>query len=297
MMGMPTSGCNDATREVMGATSPQDLFGPNEKRARIRYHRLAAAIHPDVSDNPDAESALKHLNGLWAEYQGKQVGRHKPTEIARGERYAVFDEHGKMLVVERDAGGIIQNVKKNGLGKLFLGTPVCMLEDMSAKRIKQGDGNHAAHVCKVPSCLSGESRLMMLDSMAERLPGGRLHPRDLAWISKRMLFLMAALEHECLTICGDPAMSLAVGPDTHMLVVMAPWDLERSESGRADLSKSACDTLTPVIGNDGESRRIGRFLKGVAIDRFTPPRMILDEYDDLLFELFGPPEFHVMETV
>lgn len=281
----------------MCADSPASLFGRNEKSARIRYRRLARSVHPD---HGGSEEAMARLNSLWDEYNKADVPTEKtPIELTRCETYAVFDEDG-MLVVERQTSSSAKSVSTEAskLAHLIDGSPVCMLVCKSSELIAQSDGVHAAYRCDAPD--SVESTIM-LPSLKRSIPNGVIHPRDLAWITKRVIYLFAAVEKSALTFNSYKNMTecLAISPELHMLVVMAPWELTPSDGSllpRSGMVRDYVACMKGVAGSDKRNDRILRFMRGIEVDSFTPSIDILREYDELLLEMFGKPRFHVMEV-
>lgn len=299
---MPTSSCSVTPeaegdiRTILSASGPSGLFGDNHARAKVRYHRLAASVHPDRNAHPDAERALRRLNELWSEYV-RPSGVHRPEEIGRCERYAVFNDGGRVLVVNRTTS--LQGPTRASLDRLvdvLDGTPVCMLRQVGAMTIAQPDGMHSAFVCDAPDTFNDGA--IMLGQIADRVPGGKLHPADLAWIAKRIIFLGGAIGSVGLRF-GDSrdAECVAVVPDTHMLAVLAPFALRESgKPCRQQVIRTCHASIGDAIGSDRASERISRFLYGCRIDEATPTRDLLCEYDELLEGMFGKPKFHVMEV-
>lgn len=60
---------SDEVREVLASADAGAFFGPNRKRAQIRYRRLARMVHPDMGGS---EEAMARLNVLWDEYNGRK---------------------------------------------------------------------------------------------------------------------------------------------------------------------------------------------------------------------------------
>jgi hypothetical protein len=295
---MATFACsNEDVELVLGAASPASLFGANENRAKIRYRRLAKSVHPDANGNSlESVEAMARLNALWDEYNGraKKSTERTVTEVTRNDRYAVFDEDGRWLVVERSTSSSMRDAGHGeSLGKVLDGSPVCVLRCVGTKLIAQPDGTHAAYVCDMPEYAQD---LVPLTSLRDVLPSGKLHPADLAWISKRVLFLSGALD-----VCGLGLASFGtcagISPKGHMLCVMTPWELESTDGALSrTVVRNFTNVLTDMIADDAKSERIRSFLYGTTIDNATGWDRIMREYDDMLFDLFGPPRFHVMEV-
>ena len=301
---MQTS-ASDEIRRVLDAKTPEELFGDNSARARIRYRRLARVVHPDANDgSADAHDAMRRLNMLYDAYVRNMSpadagGSVRPREVTRGTRYVVLEEGASWLVVDRVAGTTHSMGDARRLAWFSSGTPLCALGISSRKSIAQAHGTHAAYVCDVPRSMGGQA--IMLESLVWHLPGNRLHPRDAAWLTKRVLFLAFAMEQVKLRFDGiDPCSCLAVSPSQHMLCVVAPWHL--AQTARTTVAEQRAVTTSwlrcakPMLGGDARSRRIRRFLEGTVVDAVTESHVLLNEYDAMLEEVFGPPAYHEMEV-
>lgn len=293
---MPT--LRSEVEEVLAATSARAFFGDNEKRAAIKYRRLAWAVHPDMGGS---DEAMAKLNSLWDEYQAKDDGDGKRvlTEITRGGTYAVFADGGEWLVVRRKPGGTVPSMRTIGLSEVVDGSPVCVLDWHSTKQIAQRDGSHLGYACSPHDTLS--DGVIMLPALAGHLPGGTIHPADLAWVTKRVIYLAAAVAKCGLRFAEDPCECLAIAPSTHMLCVVAPWALvgadARSVSDQRAVIRSYAKCVRRMLGAEKESMRIYRFLEGIMVDSFTESADLMGEFDELLIELFGGFRFHEMQTV
>lgn len=274
--------------EVLAATDAGAFFGPNRKRAQIRYRRLARMVHPDMGGT---EEAMAKLNVLWDEYNGRKVSKgHALAEVMRNGRYAVFSESGHWLVVDRKSDSCATDSQHESVGRLIDKSPVCMLEWRSSKAIAQPGGRHAAYVCDVPNVAADA---FMLQHFMRHLPGSVIHPADLAWVTKRILYLEAILA-KCDAHLRNPVNDLALAADTHMLCIIAPWDIAPGYEPRK-LIEEWRDLIDPCIQHDYQSKRIRLFLRGSVMDRVTNPGALFREFNELLYELFGKPRFHVME--
>ena len=301
---MPTL-ASDEIRRVLSARTPEELFGDNHARARIRYRRLARVVHPDANDgSADAHDAMRRLNMLYDRYLRNTSSEHtggsvRPREVTRGTRYVVFEEGASWLVVDRIAGTTHATGDAGALARFVDGTPLCSLAVASTKSIAQAHGTHAAYVCDVPKVMRGSA--IMLESLVWHLPGNVLHPRDAAWLTKRMLFLAFALGQVNMRFDGvDPCSCLAVSPSQHMLCVVAPWHVYRASEHKVahqrDVTSSWLRCACDMFAHDARSMRVRRFLEGVGYDRVTESHVLLSEYDEMLEDVFGPPKFHEMEV-
>lgn len=296
---MPTSGFSDESEAVLAASDCVSLFGTNPKRAEIRYRRLARAVHPDMGGTSEA---MARLNSMWDEYRSRysarprEDGKRRPTEVARNASYAILDEGERWLVVERSVARDVGAVSDVGeLRVTFSGAPVCAVRCIGTRLIAQSDGAHRAYDCERDQRSGG--RVLMLSNMTGALPGGTLDPADLAWVTKRVIFLSGALA-KCGMSLANPMDSLCVATDTHMLVISAPWNVrEDGRHVRSEFMGAYEATIDAVVGSDDASTRIMRFCHGIEVDSVTSEGRLLTEFDELCVELFGGIRFHKMEVL
>lgn len=180
------------------------------------------------------------------------------------------------------------------------GSPVTMPSRLSAKAITQPDGPHEAFATDMPRGVAEGEHVLSLDELGRWLPAGTLHPADLAWIAKRVIFLAAALAKAGLAPADGASVPdmLAVDPEGHMLVLMAAWDVtdgDGSVASQRALTTPVLDRLAGMAGDDAKSRHVMRFFQGIGYDRVTESSDLLEEFDELLYEEFGGQVFHVME--
>jgi hypothetical protein len=73
--GLPTN-LDDATRLIMAAKEPGELFPPDRVDAAKLYRSFARLTYPDVNDRSDARDVFERLTRLWEDY-----GKPQPTVI------------------------------------------------------------------------------------------------------------------------------------------------------------------------------------------------------------------------
>lgn len=294
----------DAIREVLSASNSVELFGPNEKRAKIRYRRLVREVHPDSNDSPDAEEAMKRLNRLWGKYQTRTGAVRRaegrvPEEITRNDTFAVFSDGEKWLVVERSPNGDGHFGAIQGVNDTLDGTPIRVLECDGTKAISQPDGVHAAYDTTPSGTVLGRRRVTFISSVEPMLPDGAMHEADFAWITKRVLYLSGVLVRCGATLdCESMVDCLAIAPDTHVLAVVAcikgatdVW------AERDSLISQYLECMESIARRCDATTRIERFMRGVIGDRWAGTGELMREYDELMYELFGGIHWHEMETI
>jgi len=298
---MLTSGFNEDVALVNGAASATALFGTNGKAAKIRFNRLRKSVHPDMNGGSmEAEEAFKRLNRLWDEYCGRPSGMKRPPELTRNGAYAVLDDGGSWLVVERMANGRIKGLR-NGtfLSDVLEGGPACVFNDVEGMLIAQPDGDHAAYRCEFPDKVGRGRKAVTIEHLNGILKDGTYHPADLAWVTKRVIYLAAAMSSVGVEFAREPSECLVVAPDAHLLCVMAPWELRDSDGGipsQRRLVSSFAECVRGSVGTDKRSVGIMRFIDGTVRDGHAESCDILREFDGFLYGLFGKPKWHEMET-
>lgn len=304
-----SDGHKDDIEAVLSARDELDLFGTNEKRARIRYRRLAAAVHPDANGGSSrSEDAMRRLNELWDAFQARFRAKngpkhasvtHKTVEMARNDTYVVLLEGERTLVVDRRvAGGLRKPVRHENLDEILLGTPTWVASASNGTLIAQKDGPHEAFYVSQPQ-KRVFTTLLELRYVAS---GGVLVAEDAAWITKRVIYLSAALAKANLVVSHDtsPRDIIGVAPFDHSVGIFAPWELEKvchvgiGEQRR--LLESYLDAVSDFMANDLKTRKVAQFIKGAIIDGYTESSALMEEYDLMLYEVFGGRTYHGMSV-
>lgn len=324
-----TDGFMTTAREIVGTKSARELFGSNEKRARIKYGRMTRTVHPDLNHNAAvAQRVMSDLNARWAEYTGtgsetKTAGdgtkagkggnattaasttktKARPRELLRTDGYVMFAEaDGSLLVVRRTVTDDIATGGKEladaieSFRDVLAGSPVAMPKVRERLAIAQTDGTHEAARADAVDV----SDLIPLSGLAMRLPDDKLDPHDAAWIMKRVLFLYGALA-KCGLCVDKPLNSVCVSPSEHLLVVTDPLAVRIDADGKgARRTRDAMlRWLRNLIGNDADDRGISArmvraFATGCIGDDATSVGELLAEFDDLCVRAFGGICFHEM---
>lgn len=297
---MRTSGFSDAVALVNGATSATALFGGDQDAAKAKFRRLSKLLHPDMNGgDPEAARAFGKLSALWDDYHG-DGGTRRPTEVTRNSAYAVFEDGGRWMVVERATSA---RAGETGLGAKLAsvtdGCPAFVVTDVESRLVAQRDGSHAAHWCERPDDVTTGRGAFMLDHLNDVVAGWSYHPADLAWVSKRVIYLAAAMAKAGVELAREPSECLAVAPDVHRLCLVTPWELRDSDGGvpsQRKLVESFARCVRPHVGEDAASRRVMHFVDGVVSDRHAESCDLLAEFDGLLYSTFGSPKWHDLRT-
>ncbi|MBW3094867.1 hypothetical protein KIH75_05870 [Bifidobacterium sp. 64T4] len=288
---------NETIDEINAAADADALFPPIRKRAINKYRRLMRAVHPDVDPSPEATAAAARLNALWEDWLTAHDGKPgstaaapkpttKPTEVLRTESSVLFTTPGGWLSVTRSAGGpnggdIGRLVKK--LNRLVSGSPVDVGGRVSPVMIPQADGLHSA--VRVERGLMDDG--WTLGAL------GKLTGRDAAWVLKRLVFLGGALETAGLDV-PELGRRVVVQPSKHMVGL---FDFTGA------VGRSNVDAMTPLMAefiercadeSETDGRKLAAFAKGSMLKSRPAPVELMRELDDVLFDLYGKPQYHAM---
>lgn len=290
---------NEIIDEINEAADADALFPAIRKRAINKYRRLMRAVHPDVDPSPEATAAAARLNALWVDWLAAHDGKpgntttaaaSKPktklTEVLRTESSVLFNTPDGWMSVARSVGnryeaGIGGLMEK--LNRLVDGSPVDVGGRVSTVMIPQADGLHSAIRVE---------RGLMDDGWTLGALGG-LSGRDAAWVLKRLVYLGGALETVGLEV-PELGRRVVVQPSKHMIGL---FDFTGAV-GRDDV-----DAMTPLMsefiersvdGNETDGRKLAAFAKGSMLKSRPAPAELMRELDDVLFDLYGKPEYHAM---
>lgn len=284
--------------EINSAVDADALFSTIKKRASNKYRRLMRAVHPDVDPSPEAAAAAARLNALWEDWRAKHDG--KPTtaftpktktelvKILKTDSSALFKTNDGWLSVDREAGSepldadVISAIKK--LESILKSSPVEVGGSVSVLKIPQADGLHAA--------VKMEQAVM--DDGWTLSEIGVTSGRDAAWILKRLVFLAGALETVGLEV-PELGARVLVQPSKHMVGLF-----DFAGSARYDDT----DAMTPLMSgflecvvdeNTDDGKRLAAFARGCMLRWSRPsPAGLMNELDEVLFDLYGKPEYHPM---
>lgn len=305
----------DDVTTVLNASRPSDLFGANRKQARIIYLNLMRSVHPDLHPGDSrAESATKRLSELWGTYlkgrdddatsshtaTSSSAPKKRPIELTRNDRYVLFDEGGRLLLVNRDchnASSLPDEDAINGIKGDLDGSPVMMMTNIDSLLIAQKDGNHKAHHVTCDSCDVSDGIYFMDDLLEHHLPSPYLEPEDAVWLMKRVVFLSGVLDKHGIML--PEGTTPLIVPSTHAMIVPEPCDIE---SIGTSMPKWRNETLGIIEGHmhvydgsDARQRVTAQFIEGVKY--MMDPATILRWTDDFAARTFGGIAFHRMQTI
>lgn len=275
----------EAVERILGATSPEQLFGPrDEDRRAARTHRvLAFAVHPDRAgiegiDDVDAARATRRLAELFAEHRGARaasstsaahvVGR-AATHLLRDRVRATAD----LATYATDRADVFVDIARNAAAgdrvRALSGLPA-----LGAFVPEIVDTGRTAEREWVAYRLS--DGVVPLRAVGQAYPEG-LDGRDWAWMLRRILMVLdaAGVAHGDLTLD-----TVLVHPEQHG-IVLASWTGEAGHDMH-DVIALGEQLLRP----DERSQR--DFLRQC---RDLAPARVLHEYDLLLSRLYGARRF------
>lgn len=228
---------------VMGAATPEDLFGHatgsyDEQMRAVKesFRRLAREVHPDVCADPRASDAF-HALGSWFDLASRQIeagtyGRRAGivTIRVKGREYNVSDKlaSGDISEIFRCDSMVLKAVRRPHDGDLIrheaetlriladeLGTRaiafVPTLVDSVA--IKQTGG-----VIRQGNILERLDGFVTLEQVMMRK--GKVDPRDMAWIWRRLLYILGATHNAGVIHGAVLPPHVMIHPEEHGLVLV-----------------------------------------------------------------------------
>lgn len=235
---------------IIKTTSPQELFGTNEKRSKIVYRRLARAVHPDLypdSEKKIASQAFVKLTEYWELYQNgaktsTDHGKKAPKAgvMATGKHeYTLGDMFSDEGIYARyrasyDAGHqpVELFVTKDPTDNDLTGQYAEFLKLISSEvpekyhafypgfvekfRYRGSDNrDHTVLAQTIPSGFSPMTKIL------EVYPQG-INGRDVAWMFKRMLTALGNA-HDIGLVHGAATLnSFLIHPELHGLI-LSEW--------------------------------------------------------------------------
>ncbi|MEU4804069.1 adenylate cyclase [Actinosynnema sp. NPDC023587] len=311
---------------VDGAT-PVGLFGPavpaRGKEARRRYWGLAAALHPDrvAPDDVRAHAASAELTRLYHEWQHTRpvVLRTAHGDYRVGERHAV----GSVANVYRTAGRPVVKIVRNPALNPLLRAEWHALRTLARftdehewlrpyypRLLDVGDVGRGERAFSVLAPLV--DGFVTLADVRRAFPGG-LDGRDYAWMHRRLLRAVAGAHRAGLVHGAIVADNVLVHPEQHG-IVLAGWTFA-VPAGQPPLATAKTIDYPPevtanrpvttatdvhmahvlmldVLGHDEiRQRRFAGLCTQDDPDRRPDAVGLLDEYDELLDELYGARAF------
>jgi hypothetical protein len=295
---------------------PERLFSRDAVAAKSEFKRLAMRWHPDRNrDNAAAEDVFTHVDALFksAIYKIEKGGWHEPV-------VKIEDEEPNVLLLRADTGR--QTIKRIRyrkhvpfeLGDCYIGRTIVTYvvkndyADLfeNARRIiagfRYGSGAMRDEVCRslpaIESIFHAGDRCVMVVRKAPDLVrlrdvldrvGGRLDPRQVAWIGSTLHNLACYLGWAQLTHNALSLESYFISPPDHSGALLGGWWYAKPEGARLDALPSATTRYCPPdVLRDKRAdartdlelvRAIARELLGdgsgmrLAAERLAPPPM------------------------
>lgn len=316
-------------------TDPFADLKPGEEGLREglnRFRRLARELHPDLSGDNDAMVAL---NDAWRAAEARLSGKVAPITItSRRHAYTVMrpltaGDVADLHVAEVDGDPVILKVARSPKDADLLSAEVASLKAIHSATAVGHNGwfpwisesfaftapGKPRRRCNVHEPLHGFYDLTEVDE-AKR----SIHSRDVAWIARRILHVLA-MTHEAGRVHGGVVPEHVMVHPTEHRVVLVGWGgsvadgqpLKVRATGRAawyppetekrEPASSATDlylfgrTLEWMAsGRLESSRRLATFGRGCAMrSRSARPKdahEVLAQFDDLLERMWGARTYH-----
>lgn len=321
---------DEALRLVEGANSSTGLFGdfsPDRAQAAHRLWRdLLVALHPDRTgpDDHRAHAAAAEVTRLHDRWAGSGSASVELRTARRAYRTGALHRVGSVANVHlTDGPEVVKVVRKPALSPLLLAerdalTALARLTDEHRwlapyfPRLvdASGEAGRGERAFTVLAPLT--DGFHTLAEVKRAYPGG-LDGRDWAWMHRRLLRAVAGAHLAGLVHGAITADNVLVHPERHG-VVLAGWSFA-VELGQRPLAKDRTTAYPPEVAAGqaltgatdvwmahalmldllapGE-RRQRLFAEGCTQDSPSArPEAadLLDEYDDLLDDLYGPRVF------
>ncbi len=301
--------------ERIKATTAAVLFGTNEKRATILHRNMCKMFHPDLyaiaEAKVKAEEVFKIVADKWAEWEtlsGKATPVDKAAPKANvvtiaGVDYTIvgcIHESPTMKIFKVTASGVIQYLvvsrdkdkplNTEALKRIIAATqtagkyadyfPELLKSDFG---IPQATGKHSAVLIYIEE-LENFRSLGYFKSLGEHI----LHPKDIAWIWRRILSVGA--------VCTDHKQPWVFNPDYEFIQVDAHVNFSLSTlctASDSDAVVSAAQLMIDLMYEDAPVQ-IKRYFTSVAAghgSKLHPAELLID-FDYVLDKVWGGRKFH-----
>ncbi|MEU0540544.1 hypothetical protein ABZ319_11775 [Nocardia sp. NPDC005978] len=329
----------DTAETIRAARRPEDLFGSaatdsaGRQAGRRRYHRLAAAVHPDRAGAGEAAVAGDAFIRLVQLYRQWLAVAPATIELA--------GKYGSYAVGELHARGSVADLYRSGTDSI-----VKIPRRTQANRLLAGERNALRDIAAVAAehawlrpyfpelidtvdhrdAATGEHRainvlgahttgFVTLEQVRAAYPNG-LDPRDYAWMHRRLLRCLAGAALAGWVHTAISPANVLIHPRQHG-VVLAGWSFATRPGapaaatlGALDYPPEIRDAVSPATDvhlahgllltmlGDRAPAPMRTFAAGC---RGSDPRLrpdaadLLGEFDDLLDRLYGQRRFRPFE--
>lgn len=302
--------------ERVNTATATALFGTNEKRANILYRNMCKMFHPDVysadEDKVKAEAVFKIVASKWDEWE-KQNGKtgtadKQPTMnvvTIAGVDYVIMGcihESSTMKIYQVTTGSAIQYlVVSRQADKPFNVEALKRVIFATQKAGKYAD--YFPELCKsgfaIPQATGKHSAVMIhvekfelfrslgyFKSLGEHI----LHPKDIAWIWRRLLSVGA--------VCADHNLPWIFHPDYEFFQVEDHINFSlsmlcnRSDCATEDVVNAA-QLMLELVSVDVPVQ-IKRYFTSVASGQGVKlhPAQLLRDFDYVIEKVWGGRKFH-----
>jgi hypothetical protein len=225
---------DEAMALIESASTPGQLFGPDEQQARQAYRRLARLVHPDanpgtgsgagaagdpsfrVPRNERAARAFAKLSALWQQHREGGGALVASGDIAS----LVRVPGGGLLKLARDpADGDLIGREAAALRWLAANGDPAYLPYVPAILGARRYADPATGVTRRGNVLAELSGFVTMEAVRRRFPAG-LDPRDVAWIWRRVLVALGFAHHSGLVHGAVLPPHLFIHPNEHGLCLI-----------------------------------------------------------------------------
>lgn len=320
----------EALRQVEGAESATDLFGPrsadqaHRKEAQRLYRALVTALHPDhvAPDDRRAHDASAELTRLYHDWrQTEELRADSGTTYRPGPPHAVGSVADVHLT--DDARHVVKLVRDPRL------TPLLHAEHRALEALQRFTAQHrwlAPYYPRMTDASTTGRAFTVLDPLVDGFVTladvRRAHPdgldgRDYAWMHRRLLRAIAGAHRIGLVHGGIVAENVLVHPEQHGIVLVGwSFSVERGQRLLAtskaeefqvayppevhtgqpvgpatDVHMAHALMLTLLAQDETRQRTFARGCMQDHPDQRPDAVDLLGEYDELLEELYGERKF------
>ena len=314
---------DDAVTAVENAADAATLFDTGPGLAHRRYRELAAALHPDRNPgDPRAHKAATTLNRLYTDWKNS---RHQTVTTATS-AYTLIRPHavGSIATTYRTTGPhLVKIVRSPALNPLIHAewTALRTLDDFTERhrwlrpyypRLLDTSGPVARGDRAFSVLEPLVDGFITLADVRKGFPHG-LDGRDYAWMHRRLLRAVAGA-HRAGVVHGHlTADNVLVHPEQHGIVLIGwsfaiedgalPLAADKSVQYPPEVHKGLAVTaatdvhmlhrlmLDLLAPGETRQREFAEWCTQEDPARRPDAADLLDEYDDLLGELYGPRTF------
>lgn len=299
----------EALEQVERAQTPEDLFGPVTPvvgPVKRIYRKLAFVLHPDqAGDGDDKDRMSAAFAKLSVSWEAWNLAATTDATTATAPKIKAPKKHPFGL---RFAFNAYATLYRNGDTVTKVARDTSYNERLRAERdtltriadfialpgndwlapffnLPTGEMNVSGHEITTFARLDG---FVTLDDVAKAYPSG-IEGRDWSWMMRRLLAILAAADAVNRVHANIAGANVLINPVDHRVILVNWTD---SDTGTITSDVTALAALgTSMLNIEPDSLAQRKWL--AAVVRYpSSPAALIQEYDELLRDLYGAPKFH-----